>query len=87
MGIEPALLTSVDGLKQSTLVIRPRIHTSNRNNGKYVAGGVNSFITHQKIIYELQKLESRVSTVHLQLKFDETQNVYLTQTLVFFIRS
>ena len=32
-------------------------------------------------------LETRVLNVYLQLKFNEKQNDYLTQKLVFFIRS
>ena len=35
-GIEPTLLSSAEGLKQSASTTRPRRHFSNRNKGKYI---------------------------------------------------
>ena len=51
--MEPALLDLTEKLKQSALVIQPRIHTKNRNNRKYMDRWYNSVVTRQKIIYEM----------------------------------
>ena len=82
--IECALLFSTEGLKQSELTTRTRRHISNLNNGKYIDRRSNSVTTDQNVIDDLKK--TRILIVYLQLKFDEIQNDYLTQALVFLAR-
>ena len=79
--IGSTLLSSADRLKHSVVNTRPRRHFCNRNNGKYVDRRSNSITIGQKIRNKLFK--TRVSIVYLQFKFDETQNGYFTQTMVF----
>ena len=63
------------------LAFWPRIHTKNQNNGKYVDRQCNSVVSRQK--NHIRAVKTRVTIVYVQLKFDESQDDYLTQTLVY----
>ena len=52
-GFETALLIPATRLLRSALTIRPRFHTKESNNRKHIDIRCNSFVTRQKIIYEL----------------------------------
>ena len=56
-GIEPAVLSSVEKLKQSGVTTRPRRPYAKQNSGKYIDWRPNGVMTTQKIMNELQKLE------------------------------
>ena len=52
-GFKPALLTPATRLQRSALAIHPRFHNKKSSNRKHVDRRCNSFVTRQKIIYEL----------------------------------
>ena len=53
MGIETALLSSAEALKQSAVSIRPRRYFSKRSKEKYIDRQSNGITTGQKIMNEL----------------------------------
>ena len=80
IGIECALLSSSQRLKQCALAIRIRIHSTNRSNGKCIDRWQKFHLpeNHEWTV------KTRVSIVYLQFNFDEMQNDYLIQTPVLF---
>ena len=79
-GIKPTILFSAEGPKLSAVTTQPWRHISNRNSGKYT-DRLSRFY-HWRENHEWV-VKIRVSIAYIQLKFDEIQNDYLTQTLVF----
>ena len=55
--IEPALLSSAEGMKQRALIISRRRHFSDRNNEKFIDRRSKGVATGQKIMNEGEKLE------------------------------
>ena len=76
-GIEPALQSSTEELNQSALTTSLRGPWASRNSWKHIKGHSYLLENHEWAV------NTRASIVYPQLKFDEIQNNYLTQTLVF----
>ena len=72
MGIAPIQVSIAHRLIQSALTIQSRRYIFIRTNEKYIDKRSNFVTTGKKITNEFVK--ARLSTVYLQLKFEETQN-------------
>ena len=67
-GIEPVLLSSAEGLKQSAVTTWPWRHLSNRNNGKYIDRRSDGVTTSQEITNKQQKLKYQLYIYSSSLK-------------------